>query len=249
AIAWLSLNDRQDCCEGPMEQGDRVVLPSGRPTLGLMSGLPLYWPLDASFDQIAQGSYDPPWFRDRVEAHYELIPVDTLSPIAPLVEGGEQSDPLKGIERLAIIQPRGLSPQDNVALDNWVSAGGHLLLALDPALTGHYEVPIGDPRHPSVTALIPPVLAKWGMKIVFDEDQSQELGFDAVMGREFPVHLAGKIGVDETSCEASGQGAIVRCPVGEGYVTVIADAAIFEHAELAGLNGEVVIALMDYAFQ
>ena len=93
---------------------------------------------------------------------YALEPLDTLSPIPALAADQPDLDPLAGLRRIAIIQPRGLSASDNVAVDGWVRAGGRLLLVLDPALTGEYDLPLGDPRRPVDTALIPPVANAWG---------------------------------------------------------------------------------------
>ena len=62
-----------------------------------------------------------------IEARYTLQPLDTLSPVPALSPDAPDTDPLAGLERLAVIQPRGLSPADNVALDQWVRGGGRLL--------------------------------------------------------------------------------------------------------------------------
>lgn len=136
----------------------------GRAPLGLMTSLPLYWPLGAGVAEIAVGTAGLPWQRSAIEARYALVPRDTLSPIPGLSPNAPDTDPLAGLDRLAMIQPRGLSPADNVALDNWVRGGGRLLLVLDPALTGEYDLPLGDPRRPVDAALIPPVAARWGWR-------------------------------------------------------------------------------------
>ena len=114
-----------------------------------MTSLPLYWPADAALADIAAGTAPPPWQRRAIEADYRLVPLDTLSPIPALSPDAPDTDPLAGLGLLAVIQPRGLSPADNVALDDWVRRGGRLLMALDPALTGDYEAPLGDPRRPA----------------------------------------------------------------------------------------------------
>ncbi len=143
-----------------------------RQTLGLMTSLPLYWPLDADFAQIASGNIPSPWGRTVIERRFVISPLDTLSPIAPIGEGDAEIDPLQRLSHIAVIQPRGLSPADNVALDDWVRKGGQLLLVLDPALTGQYDFALGDPRRPTDSALIPPIVARWGLEVSFDEGQS-----------------------------------------------------------------------------
>ncbi|MEP6201398.1 MAG: hypothetical protein ABJ135_07930, partial [Marinomonas sp.] len=167
------------------------------PTLGLMTSLPLYWSLDADFGELATGDAPVPWQRVILEKAHKLAPMDTLSPIPGLKGSDDPVDPLGGLEHLAIVQPRGLSPSDNVALDKWVRAGGRLLLVLDPALTGDYALPFGDPRRPVGAALIPPVLDRWGLKMLFDETQPLEPVEAALGEHRILLELFGTLSVAE----------------------------------------------------
>jgi hypothetical protein len=226
----------QDMPPGEVRGGDRV-------TLGLIGSLPLYHPLGADIAAIAAGRVGVPWQRQALERDYVLEPLDTLAPIPALTAGDPATDPLAGLGRLAVIQPRGLSPVENVALDDWVRGGGRLLMVLDPALTGDYDLPIGDPRRPPDSALIPPVVKRWGMAVSFAEDEPTAViraRFDAA---ELPLVLAGRIAVVDpaaAACTLLAQGAAARCTVGKGQVVLIADAALFEHSELAGEDGAVL---------
>lgn len=233
-----------------------------KPSIAVMTSLPLYWAIDADLAALASGNAVPPWPRVFLEQRYTLVPVDTLSPIPALSPGESDTDPLAGVEQLAIVQPRGLSPADNVALDRWVRGGGRLLLVLDPALTGHYPLPLGDPRLPSYTALIPPVVARWGLEIRVDERAgAPSRGPGLPDGQELLVRMAGEIHAIEPGageCAASvsapaasgpmASGPMVQCAIGAGRVTLVADAALFEHRELAGATGQRLRALMAYAF-
>ena len=220
-----------------------------------MTSLPLYWPLGADMAAIASGTAETPWQREVLERGFQLVPLDTLSPIAGLMESEAETDPLAGLERLAVIQPRGLSPADNVALDEWVRAGGHLLLALDPQLTGEYEFALGDPRRPTDMALVPPVLARWGLAGSFDPAQNREIGFVELPVGRVPVLVSGEASVEgdagaRNGCVANSSPVLARCDaVGLGTVTYFEDAAVFEHRELAGENGVAIRALLDHAFQ
>jgi hypothetical protein len=223
-----------------------AAAPAGRdtaallPALGLMSSLPLYWPLGAEIGDLASGNAPAPWQRTALEQAYAIEPLDTLAPVPGLSADAPATDPLAGIERLAVIQPRGLSPADNVALDRWVRGGGHLLLVLDPALTGEYDLPLGDPRRPVDSALIPPVVARWGLAVRFDEAQPDGVRGQVLAGAALPLALAGEVAITDpgaAQCTLEAAGAAARCRVGEGRVTLIADAAIFEHPELAGEGG------------
>ncbi|QUL36556.1 hypothetical protein [Erythrobacter sp. JK5] len=223
-----------------------------REPLGLMTSLPLYWPLGADFSELAQGGGERPWQRALLERRFELVPLDTLSPIPGLSPGDRETDPLAGLERLAVIQPRGLSAADNVALDDWVRGGGELLLVLDPILSGDYDVPLGDPRRPVDTALIPPVLKRWGLAITAELHENRDEGIRTVAlgnGQITVVH-SGTIApvTGNSACEILAQGTLARCTIGQGRVTVLADAALFEHRDLAGERGEHQSRVLDAAF-
>jgi hypothetical protein len=223
-----------------------------RRAIGLMTSLPLYWPADAGLEDIAAGRAGMPWQRRAIETRYALVPLDTLSPLPGLFPDDPEVDPLAGIAGLAVIQPRGLSPADNVALDAWVRQGGRLLLILDPALTGEYAAPLGDPRRPVDSALILPVVARWGLGVAFDEAQLPSVTRAAFAGLELPLALSGTIAITDpaaAACRLSAGGAVATCRVGKGRVTLIADAALFEHPELAGENGESITALLAAAFE
>jgi hypothetical protein len=242
------------CDTAPAAMPDAATPHSGadRPKLGLMTSLPLYWPERIDIAVLAAGQAKPPWQRRVIERGFALVPLDTLAPVPPLSPDGAPSDPLAGIDRLAVIQPRGLSPADNVALDTWVRGGGRLLLVLDPALTGEYDSPLGDPRRPVDTALIPPVVARWGMTVSFDEAQPPTVATTRLDRAELPLALAGRIALTDPAlqpCTLLADGAAARCAPGKGQVTLIADAALFEHAELAGDGGARLLAILAAAFE
>jgi hypothetical protein len=231
-----------------------ATTPNAAPTvrLGLMTSLPLYWPLGTGIDALANGTVAVPWQRAALERRFAIEPLDTLSPIPGLTPDAPETDPLAGIDRLAVVQPRGLSPADNVALDQWVRGGGRLLLVLDPALTGDYDLPMGDPRSPVDAAPIPPVVARWGLAVAFDEGQTGAVKDEMLAGEALPLALAGMVSITDPAavdCTIAAGGAAARCTVGKGRVTLIADAAIFEHSELAGEGGAGLGALVAAAFR
>lgn len=225
-----------------------------RRVLGLHTGLPLYRPLALDVAELARGEGEVPWQRRALEREHELVPLDTLSPGPGLTPGDPPVDPLAQIARLAVIQPRGLSPADNVALDSWVRAGGRLLLVLDPMLSGEYELPLGDPRRPNAIALIPPVVARWGLDVAYDSSQDPAPRFAAHPEGTLVLVLAGEVRAARErarACAIAAEGALARCRVGEGSVTLLADAALFEHEALtreAGQGGSAIGALLDFAF-
>jgi hypothetical protein len=143
-----------------------------------------------------------------------------------------------------------------VALDDWVKAGGQLLLVLDPLLTGEYEFALGDPRRPVDSALIPPVVARWGMEITFDVEQDPNATQVRFAGGVLARSMAGQIKLAQQAdkpCRLSADQIVARCDIGEGTVTLVADAAVFEAAlpeVAAALDAEQspITALLDFAF-
>ena len=252
AGGWWLLQSRGEAQQWP----DAPENAESKDKLGLMTSLPLYWPLDADMSAIASGAAETPWQRSVLEMEYDLVPLDTLSPIPALSPDDPDSDPLAGLERLAVIQPRGLAPADNVALDEWVRAGGRLLLVLDPLLTGDYEAALGDPRRPVDSAVIPPVVARWGLKVSVDPDDATMRGITVPeIGTEaLPMFVAapGRIESSGDACRLSGGQTIAVCTVGKGRVTLVADAAMFETQvktdDMPERAGEPLTSLLALAF-
>jgi len=218
-------------CGAEPAQDDTVVDQGPKPQLGLMTSMPLYWPLGADLGALASGEADVPAQRSAFEATHELVLLDTLSPIAGLTPDAPEVEPLAELDYLAVIQPRGLTPSENVALDDWVREGGQLLLVLDPLLDGHYPLPLGDPRRPVEAALVPPVLGRWGLEMHFDEEQPSDLRAFDLPGSSIPVALSGElreIAGTGSDCRLMGGGTMAQCQLGEGRVTVLADAEVFK---------------------
>lgn len=239
-------------CGAPGDEAAAGSPDAARAELGLMTSLPLYWPLGAELSEIVAGSAPAPWQRAVLEQSHALVLLDTLSPIEGLGEGANETDPLEGLGRLAVIQPRGLAPADNVALDDWVRAGGRLLIVLDPQLSGDYDLPLGDPRRPADGAVIPPVVARWGLAISFDEDQGDSLRYARIGGATIPLRWAGTIALrDGTAgqCTVLADGAAARCRIGEGQVTLLADATMFEDEEPSAEARAGIAALLRFAFE
>ena len=189
-----------------------------RSDLGLMGTVPIYWGEEAAFGGMLSGNATAHWARAQLEAGYTLHPLDTLS---------DRS--LADLDLLLLAQPRALGAAENVALDSWVRAGGRLLLFADPMLTGESRFAIGDRRRPQDVILLSPILARWGLRLEFDDAQPN--GF-AVLGgvASIPVNLAGRFAVTggEGDCAVEAEGVLARCTVGEGRVLVLADAALLD---------------------
>ena len=151
--------------------------------------------------------------------------------------------------KLVIAQPRVLSPAENVALDGWVRRGGHLLLLADPAWTEESPYPLGDPRRPQAAAMLSPILARWGLELMFDAAQPLELRERDVMGVSVPTVLAGTFATrGQGNCRLWGDGLAVTCAIGQGRVLALADAAVLERDDPDGHRAQAFRALLESAF-
>lgn len=204
-----------------------AIAPADRLPLGLMSTLPLYWPEAESPQSLLELDGASPWQRTVLERRYRLRPLDSLT--------GEAG--LDGLRFLLLAQPRALSPAENVELDRWVRGGGRLLLFADPLLAGDSRFPLGDRRRPQAAALLSPILARWGLELMFAEDQPEGRQVRALEGISLPVEWAGYFALRPPSggaaaeCRLLADGLAARCAIGEGQALILADATLLEGAE------------------
>jgi hypothetical protein len=189
------------------------------PELGLMGTIPLYWGEAGDFGELLAGGSAAHWARARLETDYRLRPLDTLDTAS-----------LADLEFLMLAQPRALSPAENVALDGWVRAGGHLLLFADPMLTGESRFAIGDRRRPQDVILLSPILGHWGLGLAFDEDQPAGPAVVNAGEVAIPVNLPGSLAVGEgdADCAILAQSVVADCALGAGRAVVVADAALLD---------------------
>ena len=191
-----------------------------KPALGLFTSLPIYWPESGGIGETLDGGLAEHWARTALEAEHRLVPLDSLD------------EELAGLDRMIMAQPRPLAPAENVALDDWVRAGGRLLLFADPFLTEHSRFLLGDKRRPQDIVVLSPILRRWGLELRFDEDQSESERTVAFAGVGIPVQLSGTFAKVPSSapsrCVLEAEALIARCQVGKGSVVLIADAALLD---------------------
>lgn len=191
-------------------------------TIGLFTSLPIQW---READSIREHLSASPahWAMAVLQSHGPVRPIDSFM-------GGSKGAALKDLRLLVMAQPRPLAPQENVALDAWVRKGGRLLLFADPILTGDSRFSPGDPRRPQDIAMLSPILAHWGLRMAFDEEQAPGERRVPLEGGEVPVNLPGRLALtpDARNCVILGDGIAARCRIGRGQVVVMADAALLE---------------------
>lgn len=195
--------------------------------VGLFSTLPIYWG-EGDMAEILDGSNSRDWVRDIIEQRFDIEPLDTVEP-----------DAIDGLDRIIMAQPRPLAPSENVALDNWVRAGGQLLIFADPLLTRHSDFALGDRRRPQDVVLLSPILTRWGLELRFDDAQPSEERLISASGNQYPVNLAGQfVATGDGKCTISEAGLFAWCSVGNGRVTLMADAVILDSEETAATSAQ-----------
>lgn len=210
--------------------------------IGLFTSLPLLWAESEDLGAALRSDTPAHWARAVIERQGRVVPLDHLA--------GEGAGSLHGLKRLVIAQPCPLSPEENVALDNWVRGGGRLLLLADPLLTEESAFQLGDKRAPQGTVLLSPILRHWGLELQFDE--SQDFSRETVanlMGRELPVNLPGSLLIlNPDHCRSWNAGLAATCAIGRGRVLALADAAVLERDDPGGTRAAALRFLLDAAF-
>lgn len=199
-----------------------AALLSQRPApraVGLFTTLPILWHESEDLTGLLATDRPPHWAVGVIEGQGPLRPLDTLEHLPA------------GLGLVVMAQPRALSPGENVALDNWVRGGGRVLLFADPMLTQETAFALGDRRRPLDTVVLSPILARWGLRLEFDDESAQfdEYVADA-MGARFPVNIPGRFAAvaGAGQCKLVDEGLLAECRVGEGHVLALADAAMLE---------------------
>ncbi|WP_340587097.1 ABC transporter [Erythrobacter alti] len=194
----------------------------GEPVIALMGTIPIYWGEAAGFDELLSGTAPAHWAREVLERRAELAPLDYLS-----------EDALAPHRYLLLAQPRGLSGEENVALDSWVREGGRLLLFADPWMTGESRFHIGDRRRPQDVALLSPILTHWGLDL---EEYNHALGGGLHNidhdGQMLPIDSSGtfRLLAGDGGCQLELSGLLADCRIDQGQVLIMADAAILDAA-------------------
>ena len=204
---------------------------------GLFTTLPILWNESADVAGLLKADQPPHWAKAGLRARGPIAALDVLAP-----------EQLARVQQLVIAQPRPLGPTENVALDDWVRGGGHLLLLADPALTEESRFAIGDPRRPQAVVLLSPILTRWGLELRFDDVQPFGERAVTVAGVTVPTNLAGHWAAKSGQCVIEGEGLMARCTIGKGQVTALADAELLNADDPEGTRAAALPALLDRAF-
>lgn len=205
--------------------------------LGLFTSLPILWAEHGNLRDVLAEPVDDHWAKAVLEQHGKVVALDTLAD-------------LSRFDRLIIAQPRPLMPEENVALDGWVRAGGKALVFADPMLTQDSAFALGDKRRPQDVVLISPILGRWGLELRFDDAQAASLRENAGEGVlvNLPGQFASRPGGVDARCAIGPEGLIARCRIGKGRVLLVADAALLEADDDQGVSGDRLDTLLSESF-
>jgi len=219
-----------------------VEQPSGQ-RFGLMTSLPIYRAPQASVaEMLQQAETEPHWLRSTVEEQNTLDPLDVLD-----------AESLGRIDTLLLVQPNALTPAEYVALDNWVRGGGTALLVTDPMLSSEPGFALGDPRNPQAVSVSGPIEARWGLRLEPGMSGDGHERMVEVGDIRLPVVAGGRLttippaGGDSADCDLRSEGLIATCAIGDGHVTVVADATVFEDAGASAKKAKALWFLLGMA--
>ena len=185
---------------------------AARPIVMLLTTLPLMF--GDSFGLEGNGSPA----LEALETRYTVRPV-AVADAKTLAQG----------KLLLMAHPLAQPAEALVDLDAWVRGGGRLLLLADPALDWHSALPLGDRLRPPPAFADTGLLRHWGLRL----DAPDERG---PMMRRLGGHevLTASPGVLLGDCAISKDRMVARCRIGQGEVTVVADADFLNVEDLDG---------------
>lgn len=205
---------------------ERIIIPreesleSPRPDLMLMTALPIIWGESGAFDPASK----PAEAYKHLQAEFDVRPLDVLE-TAELSSG----------KLLLLAQPRGLNPEELVALDLWVRRGGRALILTDPLLIWPSSLALGDVRRPPPIGLLSPLLDHWGISLEAGRPHRKtQVQEQLVQRRKLALVEPGRFRASNADCTLSGGGLIARCAIGAGRVVLVADADLMHDASWVG---------------
>jgi hypothetical protein len=184
--------------------------PSARPTLLLLTSLPLMFGEDFSLEGGGSAALRA------LKTRYRVVPISVA----------DGADLAKG-RLLLMAHPLAQTAENLVVLDSWVRRGGRVMLLADPMLEWPSKRALGDPLRPPPMFADTGLLAHWGLRLDAPEARgpkpAQLGGYEIVTAS--PGALFG-------SCRISGDRLVARCRIGKGKATIVADADLLDPDDL-----------------
>jgi hypothetical protein len=133
-----------------------------------------------------------------------------------------------------------LAPEELVALDDWVRAGGRALILSDPALLWPSELPLSDARRPPAIGLLGPILDHWGIQLEGPAERSLVMEERRQGGstRRLIMAAPGTITATNPLCRIKWGKYLAQCPIGRGKIVLLADADLLQDRLWTGAGEE-----------
>lgn len=176
-----------------------------RPELMLLTSLPIVF--SESFTLDAPQSPVLGALRSR----YRVRPISTAD-LKSLGSGG----------LLLMAQPQAQPAEVLVELDQWVRAGGRVLILADPMLEWPSDRPLGDVLRPPPGFADTGLLGHWGLRLDLPDRPGPATA--VIQGRAVHALSPGTLVATGPGCAIEADGLIARCSVGKGRAIVVADA-------------------------
>ena len=148
-----------------------------------------------------------------------LAALETRYKVAPI--GIADAASLKQGRLLLLAHPLAQPAEALVDLDQWVRAGGRVLLLADPKLDWPSERPLGDKLRPPPSFADTGLLKHWGLSLGGAQSDGS-LSFEA--GPYLLVTSSPGALESTGACKVSHARLMAHCKIGTGKVTVVADA-------------------------
>jgi hypothetical protein len=184
--------------------------PSARPTLLLLTSLPLVFGEDFSLEGGGSAALKA------LETRYRVVPIS-------VTDGGDLA---KG-RLLLMAHPLAQTAENLVTLDQWVRRGGRVMLLADPMLEWPSKRPLGDPLRPPPTFADTGLLAHWGLSLDAPVDRRLKPG--SLGGYEIMTDSPGAL---FGGCDISADRLVAHCRVGKGQAAIVADADLLDPQDL-----------------
>ena len=189
-----------------------------KPSLGLMTTLPLQWSEGGVEADLSEDAQPHPAFA-RLGQSYDVQPLDDVRDLAER-------------RMLLLAQPRAFSPAELVQLDSWVRKGGRILILADPALQWGSLYPLGDKRRPLFTSMLSPLFTHWSLELVLPIADAEPMAIRKIGKLSIRTQTPGEwLKINRgglARCALEQGGLVADCKIGKGRALLLADADLLD---------------------
>ena len=199
--------------------------PGERPGLAVLTSLPIVFPEQFTLQAPAAPALKA------LQSRYRIVPISVTD-----------AQSLGQARFLLMAQPQAQPAEALVELDQWVRAGGRVLLLADPELEWQSERPLGDALRPPLAFPDTGLLVHWGLRL--DAPDRRGPRSIAIGDVEIRANSPGSLVATTAGCVVGPERLIARCRIGEGQAIVVADADFINAGRIEGGAGSANLDLL-----